>query len=98
MNGNRLSAVTVLTPSGCGWWLEYWKAGLSLSSGVSASPSSLESRPPSPAAVTELRGESSELGATAGVCAGGRGLEVEVMELPGALEKNQTEDTGVNDV
>lgn len=56
-----------------------------MSSGVSASPSSLESRPPSPAAATKLWGDGSGLGAGAGAGAGGRGLEVEVVE-PGTLE------------
>lgn len=77
--------VIVFTPKGCGWRLEQWKAGLSASSGVSASPSSLESRPPSPAAATQLCGDGSGLGAEAGAGARGRGLEVEVVE-PGTLE------------
>lgn len=51
-----------------------------MSSGVSASPSSLESRPPSPAAITQLWGDGSGLGAGAG----GTGLEVPVVE-PGTL-------------
>lgn len=47
-----------------------------MSSGVSASPSSLESRALSPAAAAQLWGDGSGLGAGAG--AGGRGVEVEV--------------------
>lgn len=51
-----------------------------MSSGVSASPSSLEKRPPSP----QLRGEDSgfgfEGGAGAGAGAGATALEVEVLE------------------
>ena len=54
-----------------------------MSSGVSASPSSLESRPQSPAAATQLCGDASGLGAEAR--GGGRGLEMEVVE-PGTLE------------
>ena len=58
-----------------------------MSSAVSASPSSLESRPPSPAAVTQMWGDGSGFGAgaVAGAGAGVRGLEVEVVE-PGTLE------------
>lgn len=40
------------------------------------SPSSLESRPPSPAAATQLWGDGSGLEAWAVTGAGGRGLEV----------------------
>lgn len=56
-----------------------------MSSAVSASPSSLESRLPSPA-VNQLWGDGSgfEAGAEVGAGAGGRGLEVEVVE-PGTL-------------
>ncbi len=83
----------LFTPKGWGWWLEQWKAGLSPSSGVSASPSSLESRPLSPAAVTQLLGDGSGLRVWAGAGAEGKGLEVEVVE-PGALEWDVTESEG----
>lgn len=57
-----------------------------MSSEVSASPSSLESLPPSAAAAVQLWGTGSGFGAWAGVAAGGRGLEVEAKEeLPGTL-------------
>lgn len=65
-----------------------------MSSGVSASPSSLESRALSPAAATQLWGDGSRLGAGAGAGAGagGRGVEVEVeveVEGPPSEKKMQ---------
>lgn len=56
-----------------------------MSSGVSASPSSLESRPSSPAVVTQLWGDGSELETRAGAAAGNRGAEVDADEPPGTL-------------
>lgn len=56
-----------------------------MSSGDSASPSSLESRPPSPAVVAQLWGDGSELETTAGATAGSRGAEVDAEEPPGTL-------------
>lgn len=62
-----------------------------MSSGVSASPSSLESRALSPAAFAQPLGDGSGTGVTAGGAAGGRGLEAEKEEdeegPPGTLEK-----------
>lgn len=59
-------------------------AALSVSSGVSASPSSLESRPPSPAEDVQPEGPGSGFEAEGGVAAGGRGVDEEEVE-PGAL-------------
>lgn len=62
-------------------------AGLSASSGFSASPSSLESRLLSPVAVTQLWGAGSGLGAWTGDAAGSRGPAVEAEEPPGTLRQ-----------
>lgn len=55
-----------------------------MSSGLSVSPSSLESRPPSPAGLSQLWGDGSGLEAGPGADTGGRGLEAEVAD-PGTL-------------
>lgn len=65
-----------------------------MSSGVSGSPSSLESRLLSPAVVAQLWGDGTGLGAWGGGAAWSRVLEEEVEEPPRTLEWRKREREG----